>query len=264
MNISNFTYDNWRILTIHQRNVVHVNHGLASYFSNNAQPAGYRIINRSGESILRQQIRHVTCTSSPCGQLNIFLITLICCVGNLLPCLTTTRNNYPHLCGTYNKRVFRARKGLRRNNFSIVDESASNNGFQYKIIYDEGTKHGSMQVVSMLHHFSQAKSCLTASLKCFTNIATRARARTRKIVLVYLLLCITHVNQDEIVCHFTTIGHTNFRLDEGIGLIRTHILSRVNALSIYEVQILIEVRSVLNRCFLFPVEEVCYWKYFIE
>lgn len=39
------------------------------------------------------------------------------------------------------------------NIFGIVDEGAPRKGVQYNYIYGEGTKHGSVQVVSMLHHF---------------------------------------------------------------------------------------------------------------
>lgn len=122
------------------------------------------------------------------------------------------------------------------NIFGIVDKSASNKGVQYNYIHREGAKHGSVQVVSMLHHFLRTRVQLSAVPDHFTYTSTPVRFKTKQnssggfhassCARALRLICL----------EFYAVGHTKFRPDEGFGSIRQHIDSRVDMFSMCDMQ----------------------------
>ena len=156
---------------------------------------------------------------------------------------------------------FAEKKGYDVNIFGIVNEGVQPNGKQYNYIYGEGTKHGSIQVASMMHHFLSKTCPLVGNAKVLHLHSDSCTGQNKNnFVLGYYMLRVAHGHHDEILWHFMAVGHTKFRPDEGFGLIRQHVDGRANILCFDDMKRAIEHSSFSNECVLFPVSEVQDWK----
>ena len=95
---------------------------------------------------------------------------------------------------------FSQKKGHDVNLFDIIDEGIGDSGLQYNYIYGEGTKHGSVQVASMLHHFFNVE-CPRLGESEVLHLHTDSCTGQNKnsIVLGYLILRVAHGFHDEIL-----------------------------------------------------------------
>lgn len=167
----------------------------------------------------------------------------------------------PLLCRQTMNEWFAQKKGYDVNLFGIVDEGKGENGHQYNFIYGEGTKHGSIQVASMLNHFLQVTCApIGQARKLFLHSDSCTGQNKNNILLGYFMLRVAHGYHDEIIWQFMAVGHTKFRPDEGFGLIRTYVDGRADVLSMEEMRVAIENSSSSNTCVIFPVEVVQDWK----
>lgn len=156
---------------------------------------------------------------------------------------------------------FAQKKGYDVNLFGIVDEGSGTNGIQYNYIYGEGTKHGSIQVVSMLHHFfSNTSQAIGHPEKLFLHSDSCVGQNKNNIVLGYYMLRVALGYHEEVVWQFMTVGHTKFRPDEGFGQIRCFVDGRADILCMEEMKEAIELSAFSNHCIHFPVEDVRNWK----
>eukprot|EP00171_Calliarthron_tuberculosum_P002286 IDg2286t1 len=156
---------------------------------------------------------------------------------------------------------FSQKKGYDVNLFGIVDEGHGDNSLQYNYVYGERTKHGSIQVASMLHHFLSIECPLLGRSKIVHFHSDSCTGQNKNnIVLGYFMLRVAHGFHDDIFWHFMEVGHTKFRPDEGFGSIRTHLDGRSNVLSMNELISEILKSAESARCVLFPTEEIRNWK----
>lgn len=132
---------------------------------------------------------------------------------------------------------------------------------QYNYIYGEGTKHGSIQVASMLNHFF-TKTCAPIGLSktLYLHSDSCTGQNKNNIVLGYFMLRVALGFHEEIIRQFMAVGHTKFRPDEGFGKIRTRVDGRDIILSMKEMKAAIEASASTNRYVIFPVEDVQDWK----
>lgn len=156
---------------------------------------------------------------------------------------------------------FAQKKGFDVNLFGIVDEGAGDNGTQYNYLYGEGTKHGSIQVASMLDYFFRV-NCPYLGTSRVINLHSDSCTGQNKnnIVLGYFMLRVAHNMHDEIIWNFMEVGHTKFRPDEGFGCIRRHVENKCNILSMSEMVEAVKESAVSSQCVLFPVNEIRNWK----
>jgi len=161
---------------------------------------------------------------------------------------------------TMNER-FSQKKGYDVNLFGIVDKGDGQKGMQYNYVYGEGTKHGSIQVTSMLHHFFSVTSpSIGKARRLFLPSDSCIGQNKNNILLGYFMLRVAHGYNDKIIWQFMAVGHTKFRPDEGFGNIRRFVDGRVDILSMKEMMKAIENSSLSNKCVLFPVQSVQDWK----
>jgi len=160
---------------------------------------------------------------------------------------------------------FAQKKGYDVNLFGILDEGTGANGMQNNYIYGEGTKHGSIQVASMLNHFfTKTNAPIGRSETLFLHSDSCTGQNKNNIVLGYFMLRVALGYHENIIWQFMAVGHTKFRPDEGFGLIRTYVEGRANIMSMTEMKEAIEASASSNRCILFPVADVQDWKHVNE
>jgi len=111
------------------------------------------------------------------------------------------------------------RFGLDVNLFGICNEGAKE---YHHFLYTEGFKHGSVEVISMLHYYfglpSQVRVANSHQLVVYTDSCSGQNRN--KYVHAYLMHRVLAGYHEEISWNFMAVGHTKFSPDRGFALVR--------------------------------------------
>lgn len=117
-------------------------------------------------------------------------------------------------------------KGYYVGLFGIVDDFLNENGRQCNFVSGEGTKYGSNEVSSILHHFSVISVAFGRVRMLHLHRDSCAEHNKNNIVLGYILTRVRPGYHDDINWHFLTVSHTKLRPGEFFGNIRNYVCER--------------------------------------